>query len=524
MKKLILSISCFVSFQAFAQQSIQGYVFADSNKNGKKDRSEKGVPNVAVSNGSDVVITDKNGKYELNLSDDNQIFVIKPSNYAIALDQYNLPKYYVTHKPKGSPANLKYEGVSPTEKLPKELNFALIPSQESEDFNSFIFGDPQTYTMEEVNYFRKAIVDEAKTKNKGKVFGISLGDLVGDDLSLHTPYKEVMKDMGLPWYNVIGNHDMNLDAKDDLYSDETFERNFGPANYAFNYGNTHFVVLDNILYPDPRDGKGYWGGFRQDQIDFLKNELQFVDKNKLVVISFHIPLFVGDESHFEPKSRQAFMDIIKDFPNLLILSAHMHTQSNQFYGEKHGWKGSKPLHEYNVGTTSGDWYSGELNEDGVPVSTMRDGTPRGYAFLKIKGNQYQLDYKVAGKPEEYKVEIYAPNVIADKGWNSSMIVANVFMGTEKDKVEYRIDNASWKQMKKIEAHDPTYNAMVQKWDLSKELLTGRRPSNPEISNHLWQTKAPNNLGVGNHTIEVKVTDMFGRTYTSKRDYKIEPKK
>lgn len=523
MKKIILTISCLISIQTLAQENVQGYVFADLNKNGKKERAEKGIPNVAVSNGVDVVLTDKNGQYKLTVATDNQIFVIKPTGYSIALDQYNLPKYYVTHKPKGSPT-LKYEGVAPTTKLPKSLDFALVPTKESDDFTSFIFGDPQTYTLDEVNYFKKSIVDEAKTNNKEKVFGISLGDLVGDDLSLHTPYKEVMKDMGLTWYNVIGNHDMNLDAKDDIYSDETFERNFGPANYAFNYGNSHFIVLDNIIYPDPRDGKGYWGGFRQDQLDFLRNELKYVDKNKLVVISFHIPLFVGKEDHFEPKSRQEFMNIIQDFPNLLILSAHMHTQSNQFYTKEQGWDGKNPLHEYNVGTTSGDWYSGELNEKGIPISTMRDGTPRGYAFLKVKGNQYQLDYKVAGKPEDYKVEIYAPHVVADKGWNSSMIVANVFMGTEKDKVEYRIDNSAWKKMKKIEAHDPTFNAMVQKWDLSNELLSGRRPSNPAVSNHLWQVKAPNNLGIGNHTIEIKVTDMFGRTTISKKDYRIEAKK
>ncbi len=55
----------------------------------------------------------------------------------------------------------------------------------------------------------------------------------------------------------MGNHDMNYDAVADSLSDETFESNFGPANYAFNYGQAHFIVLDNILYPDPRDGNGY---------------------------------------------------------------------------------------------------------------------------------------------------------------------------------------------------------------------------------------------------------------------------
>src|SRR3546814_5122981 len=57
------------------------------------------------------------------------------------------------------------------------------------------------------------------------------------------------------------------------------------------------------------------------------------------------------------------------------------------------WYQEKSHHEYNAGTTSGDWYSGEVNESGVPASTMRDGTPKGYAFLNITGNQYTIDYR-----------------------------------------------------------------------------------------------------------------------------------
>ena len=47
--------------------------------------------------------------------------------------------------------------------------------------------------------------------------------------------------IGIPWYNVIGNHDTNYDARDDAGSDETFERVYGPSTYAFEYARAHFV-------------------------------------------------------------------------------------------------------------------------------------------------------------------------------------------------------------------------------------------------------------------------------------------
>ena len=77
---------------------------------------------------------------------------------------------------------------------------------------------------EEVQYFINGIIKDVD-QNKA-VFGISLGDLVGDDLSLHPYYKDAVKQIGLPWYNVMGNHDMNYDAKTDEHSDETYELNF----------------------------------------------------------------------------------------------------------------------------------------------------------------------------------------------------------------------------------------------------------------------------------------------------------
>ena len=41
---------------------------------------------------------------------------------------------------------------------------------------------------------------------------------------------------------------MNLDARDDSTSDETFERVFGPSTYAFEYADVHFIVLDDVVF------------------------------------------------------------------------------------------------------------------------------------------------------------------------------------------------------------------------------------------------------------------------------------
>ncbi|WP_339905490.1 metallophosphoesterase N-terminal domain-containing protein, partial [uncultured Cyclobacterium sp.] len=357
MKKLI----CFcwaisLSFSLLAQNTVTGYVYEDSNQNGKKERREKGIPEVAVSNGKEVVLTDKKGKYALPIGTDNIIFVIKPSGFKVPVGENQLPDFYYIHKPEGSP-ELQYKGSEPTGKLPKTVNFALHNSEKQDNFTAMIFGDPQPYNKTELDQFAKGVVDKAKNESNIS-FGISLGDLAGDDLDLHPPYVEILKRTNWHWYNVMGNHDMNYDAKIDEHSDESFERVFGPATYSFNHGNAHFIILDDILYPDPRDGNGYWGGFTKTQLDFVENDLKHVAKDKLIVLAFHIPLQHINENRFKDSDRQRLFDILADYPNRLAMSAHTHLQRHNFYSKEDGWKGSSPFHEYNAGTTSGDWYSG----------------------------------------------------------------------------------------------------------------------------------------------------------------------
>ncbi len=506
-----------ISIDIQAQTIAKGIVYEDVNGNGKKDRKEKGIAGIAVSNGVDVVLTTNNGEYQLNAGNDRIIFLIKPSGYKMKPDSNLQSSFYYNHKPSGSPSGYKYEAVKPTGPLPQMINFGLMKSPENDDFTALIFGDPQPYTKQELDYFTRGIVDSLSSV-KNIVFGISLGDIVGDDLNLHKPYLETMRKIGVPWYNVMGNHDINYEAREDSLSDESFEAHFGPANYSFNYGKVHSIIMDDILYPDPRDGNGYLGGFRKEQLDFVENDLKHVSKDQLVIVSFHIPLMQYNDS-YRITDRQRLFDLLAPFPHVLILSAHTHLQRNDFYTKEDGWNGAKPLHEYNAATTSGDWYSGELDEKGIPYSTMRDGTPKGFAYIHFKGNEYMIDYKVAGKPSSYQIDIFTPKVIPQLPRNYR-IYANYFMGSKNDVLEYHVDGSEWKKMVFTEEPSPAYLDLLHRWDFTTSLMPGRRPSNPAKSTHVWFADLPSNLAIGEHVVEIKVKDMFGRTVTQEKKFMV----
>lgn len=120
----MLYLFCFTQ-NIIAQDSVKGYVFEDKNNDGIKDKKEEGIAQVAVTNGEQVVLTDKKGRYKLPIGEDNIISVIKPRDYQIPVNDNNLPQFFYNHKPEGSPKT-KFEGVNPTGKLPKSVDFGLV--------------------------------------------------------------------------------------------------------------------------------------------------------------------------------------------------------------------------------------------------------------------------------------------------------------------------------------------------------------------------------------------------------------
>ncbi len=219
MSKQLLLILCFALLlhrgtlpaeEDKAEQSIaKGIVFHDANKNHKFDEGEKPVPKVKVSNGKEIVATGEDGRFEIPVGDDTIIFVIKPSGWRTPLTKEKLPQFYYIHKPNGSP-KLEYEGVKPTGPLPESIEFPLYPQKEPDQFRAVMFGDPQPRDQKEVDYIAHDVVEELVGTDAS--FGVTLGDIMFDDLRLFRPLASAIALIGIPWYNVIGNHDINYDV------------------------------------------------------------------------------------------------------------------------------------------------------------------------------------------------------------------------------------------------------------------------------------------------------------------------
>lgn len=519
MQKQILTVFflLLVLPMASAQKMASGTVFHDLNKNGIKNKGEPPIGRVCVSNGREVVLTDREGRWKLPVGEDTGFFVIKPSGFRPPVNAGMIPQHYYLHKPKGSPP-MQVAGVAPTGPLPKSVDFPLWEQKEEEEFSVLLFADTQARGIQEVNYITHDVVEECLGTEAA--FGISLGDIVADDPALFAEISGSIAQIGIPWYNIFGNHDFNREASSDQYSDETFERFFGPATFAYEYGKVAFIGLKNIYF-NP-DGK-YKSHFTEQQIDFVRNYLAQVPEDKLVVVLLHAPIISSE-------NREELFRVLENRPFAFSIAGHTHKMAHVFADEKHGWRGSKPHHHFINATVSGSWWCGMKDELGIPHATMNDGAPNGYSILTFNGNQYDIRFKAARRPAAYQMNIFFPDDLAQTALDTAKVTVNVFAGSSRSKVEMQLKGRKeWIPLQHTPMPDPGNLAMYQLSpyldasvdEVKLDKVFGWKMDPPSVSTHIWQGKLPVDLPPGTHQFIVRTTDMFGKTWTAHRIFRVQ---
>ena len=533
MQRTILFLILLIVTPLSLAQTATGRVFIDENRNGLLDEGEVGLANVRVSHGASVVRTDATGRYRLAADEQTIIFITKPSNYAIPVNRHMLPQFYYIHQPNGSPAGMRYKGIEPTGPLPAEINFPLIERPEKKKFEALLFADTQPQTTRELDYIRDDVV--AELVGSDAAFGMTMGDIMFDDLSMLPRYNAIISKIGIPWYNVPGNHEINFESPNDRYSLETFKKFYGPPYFAFEYADALFVVLDNIDYKgggeaDPADVRGnggYEARISRSQLQWLAEELKHVEQERLVFIATHAPL--GSENgSYATDNREKLFRLLAGRPNLYSVAGHTHTTDHVYFDKDDGFAGPGKFHHHVLATVSGAWWSGPFDERGIAVSDQRDGTPNGYHILEVDSTDVTVRFKGAGKPADYQMRIvfdvahHQLNVngirdfkagelldgrISQDHLNAAAIIVNLFDGGPNSKVRYRIEDGEYRPLKRILRKDPYMLEQYARHRSSKKTWV-----EATLSTHLFEADLDANLPPGVHAITVQAEDEFGRLH------------
>lgn len=550
---------------------LEGRVFLDADRDSSSDGGrDRGVAGVQVSNGRDVVTTDRKGRYRLPAFDNMTVFITQPAGYQVPVDDSNVAQFHYNHLPAGSP-ELRYGGIEPTGALPKAVNFPLVKSRATAtaEQNCVIAGDLQTYNKKEVGYARAgAIADLAQRDDYEGCGPLFIGDVVGDDLSLYPDVKGLTKELNGPVRFLPGNHDLDYDAETAEHSFDTFRQHLAPTYYSYDAGRTHVVALNTVRYPctpdvdntdgnhahcdDPGNKPAYNGRLGERQVAWLKKDLARVPKDKLVVVASHIPLltFADEGSHQHQTEELLEVYELLEGRKAVAVAGHTHSVENMKTGDLFkGWKDifgidGLPFPHIVAGAISGDWYSGELTENGYPVAIGRDGALPGVLTLDVNGNRFEERFTVTGRDDDFQLQLgvnsptYRDWYVARRQWNedkvgeapeladtsvvtrddlagTTWLTTNFFMGSTGSSVQVRIDGGKARQAVRTQRARGEDQLIGPEWSdprgIAQQLVDGG--SLADRSMHLWRLELPAGLRNGTHRAEVTATDAYGRKFT-----------
>lgn len=550
--------------------TLTGRVFVDENRDGTGDEDEAGLADVMVTNGRDVTLTDDEGRYSLPVFDNMTVSITQPAGYQVPLDEYNIPQFHYNHLPEGSP-DLRYGGIEPTGPLPAELNFPVVESEETAkaEQGCVIAGDLQTYDEEEIEYARAGAIKDLSERDDYAGCGtLFVGDVVGDDLSLYPAIKELVGETNGPARFLPGNHDLDFDAPSAEHSFDTFRARLAPAYYSYDVGDVHVIALNTVDYPcvaaddspegiedhcsDPEGSPSYNGRIGDDQLAWLESDLENVDPDKLVVVAGHIALlnYADEGSAVHQVDQVARVHELLEGREAVSVAGHSHSIENMRTGDDvEGWRDlfgieGLPFPHITVGAISGDWYSGEVGEEGYPTAIGRDGGRPGVVTLDIEGSDFQERYTVTGESDDVQTqlginsptyrtwfderrewnddpvgeapELDAPLVLdRDDLADGSWLTTNFFLGSTGSTVEVSIDGGPVEEAVRTQRMEgEAVNVGVEYSDpyaVAQQLVHGG--SLADRTMHLWRFDLDEDLDLGEHTAEVTATDPYGRAFT-----------
>ncbi len=528
-KYSLIALALLVSFTGnAAKYNVSGTVYADG----------KPAKDVLVSDGQLIVKTDKNGRYRMaSKKADGTVFVITPSGYVAPSTDNFQPAFWAlldkdVKKAETHDFNLVSENQGNfTVLFPTDIH--IVNEDERDDIHKY-----ETIALPAI----KRISSEYA--QNGPVYAMNLGDTSHDVFWYDNDMKldkviAYLAEKGFPAqvYSVSGNHDNDGAISGENVDERAawlYRQVLGPAAYSVNIGNTHWVMLDNIIYKNlPTDkpkAKGIAGdrsydiGFTPEQLEWMKADIALVPDSMEIFIGCHAPL-VFNRKHgtllTDPAQLDQLNEIYNRFDKVTVVSGHAHRDLYQ-HKEKY-----PRFEQYVFVATSGSiWCTqpgcqilgNDGSDGGIWLAQFKNGKNNGIEFrsylpgnnmfraydLNEVGRYYRLDNVL-----EYQRKLYPNRVnFADPQYKNKVMVN--FWGDREDlKLEMIQDGKKLDIVKVENIEDPLYNISVYAPNTVKEGAYKKSWDNI-INAHMYLAQATD----ATSPVEVRVVDSNGNIVCS----------
>ncbi len=504
---------------------------------------------VVVSDGELVVTTAKNGRYYLSSDKKNgSVFVSFPGGTEVAVEQ-GLPQFWAALGEASAPEEHNFELRSVDNDAHRIVAFTDIHM-------ASVFDDQAQY--EEI--FKPRLMEEIG-KSDVPVYCINAGDTSYDRYWYENGYAiedtpTLFADFPVPVFSIMGNHDNDgatpYSENTDFDAAERYRKTLGPTHYSFNLGKVHYVMLDDIVYKnspgriDSYEGitgkRDYDVYITEDQLEWLRRDLATVaDKSTPIVVTMHCPLIAYKGKEIVTKFRKEGEDesalcrelaaAFEGFEQVHIISGHTHKNRTC-----HGADDSSNMPEianiidHNITGACGCWWQTRAHNG---LSLAPDGGPSGFEVFDIddKGLQWYFVSNDDGASRQFRVfdmnevrRYYRENGemrsfikhnpkrpdygTLDDNW----IYVNVWAWETGWTIEI-LENGEPLEVVEKASENPqftlSYALPRASWDDNGNVRWREKYNVSQKQPHFFRAQA----SAPDSTVEVRVTDLFGRVWT-----------
>ena len=266
-------------------------------------------------------------------------------------------------------------------------------------------------------------------------------------------------------------------------------------------------------------------GFTDEQYQWLRQDLSFVPKTKMVILCVHIPIVNSGN-----KNIQNVLSQLKQFKEGHIMSGHTHYMRNE--------PTRSGMYEHVHAAVCGSWWYSNVNGDGCPygyaVYSISGSTMKDWYYKGVNAGMNERDYQIrlyrgnmkcGGKYEYYQYQ-HGSNVLlanvfnADSSWKVKVYENGVYSGDMTLIANKKYDDTTLPCSKPNSITNPTLvpnNSSQDFWAIGYHTgvvgrghIGGGRNSYMTNGFHIYKYTLKNPSA----SIKVVATDKFGNEYTA----------
>lgn len=280
--------------------------------------------------------------------------------------------------------------------LPVIISLSLVACSGNSDYKDFKFAFMTDIHLIDQRNAVPGFMQAITTVNRlHPDFVVTGGDLIMDALgqrystadSLYNLYQATLKNLTMPVYNTMGNHEIyglypesGADSLGPEFGEKMFEKRLGRSYYAFSHKGCKFIVLNSI---EETKGNSYIGKIDDVQAAWIRKELQVTDKKTPIVISTHIPFITAGTQRYRGTTEandsssviyngKEVLDLFIGYNLKLVLQGHLHIVEDIFIDG---------IHFVTGGAVSAAWWTGPNH-----------GTEEGFMLISVKNGDFTWKY------------------------------------------------------------------------------------------------------------------------------------